>query len=126
MYYNSDTSDRDCTDGMSNSLAIGEVRGFRPRCLNQMTTIRDWRGMRWEVSTGTNMPINGVHRDPGACGANSGTCTNCRWENVASFHEGGAQVLLADGSARFVSENIDTNTWNFLGSIGGGEVIGEW
>ena len=110
---------------MSNVIMVGEVRGFRPRCLNAMTSIRDWRGMRWEISTGTNMPINGVHRD-GGCGAASGTCPNCRWENVASFHEGGAQVLLADGSARFVSENIDFGTWNKLGSIGDGVVTGEW
>ena len=33
-----------------------------------------------------------------------------------SNHEGGVHVLLADGSARFVSENVDYNTWQRLGA----------
>lgn len=45
---------------------------------------------------------------------------------AGSRHTGGAQVLLADGSARFVSENIDINTWWALGTRNGGEVIGEF
>lgn len=128
MYYNSSTSMKDITDGTTNTIAIGEVRGYAPRCRNQLTNIRDWRGMRWEISTGTNMPINGFHRYAGECGAveNEGTCGNCRWENMASFHVGGTQVLLADGSTRFLSENIDFGTFNLLGSIGDGQVVGEF
>ncbi|GAB5444454.1 MAG: DUF1559 domain-containing protein [Fuerstiella sp.] len=127
MYYNSDTQMRDITDGTTNTIAIGEVRGYRPRCVDQITNIRDWRGMRWEISTGTNMPINGIHRSTADCpDGNHGSCPNCRWENMASFHVGGTQVLLADGSARFVSENIDFGTFNSLGSIGDGANTGEW
>ncbi len=43
-----------------------------------------------------------------------------------SWHVGGVQVLLCDGSARFVSENININIWHALGSRGGGEVIGDF
>ena len=43
-----------------------------------------------------------------------------------SRHVGGVQVTLADGSSRFVSENIDLVTWQNVGSIGGREVIGEF
>jgi len=127
-WYNGSARIADITDGTTNQIAVGEVRGYAPRCLNQMASLRDWRGMRWEVSTGTNMPINGVHRYAGECGdvVNEGTCPNCRWENMASFHTGGTQVLLADGSTRFASENIDTTLFRQLGSIGDGGVIGEW
>lgn len=45
---------------------------------------------------------------------------------AGSRHTGGAQVAMADGSARFVSENIDINTWWALGTRNGGEVIGEF
>ena len=47
-------------------------------------------------------------------------------KNASSWHEGGVQVLLADGSVRFASENIDHATWVGLGSIKGGETLGEW
>ncbi len=43
-----------------------------------------------------------------------------------SFHEGGVNVVLMDGSARSVSENIDLGVWRALGTRDGGEVIGEF
>jgi prepilin-type N-terminal cleavage/methylation domain-containing protein/prepilin-type processing-associated H-X9-DG protein len=58
--------------------------------------------------------------------------------NAASYHPGGVQALLADGSVRFISETIDTGrtdlppvvdgasrygVWGALGSISGGEPI---
>jgi prepilin-type N-terminal cleavage/methylation domain-containing protein len=45
---------------------------------------------------------------------------------VNSQHIGGVQLLLCDGSVRFLSENMDVNTWRNLGSIDGGEVIAEF
>ncbi|HQZ67212.1 MAG TPA: prepilin-type cleavage/methylation domain-containing protein, partial [Planctomycetaceae bacterium] len=41
-------------------------------------------------------------------------------------HVGGAQVALGDGTVRFVSANIDLNLWRALGTMNGGEVIGEF
>lgn len=36
---------------------------------------------------------------------------------------GGCNILLCDGSLRFINENIDLNVWRGLGTISGGEVI---
>jgi len=44
----------------------------------------------------------------------------------ASYHEGGAQFVLADGSVRFLSENIDYETYCYLGDRADGQVIGEF
>ena len=44
----------------------------------------------------------------------------------SSRHEGGVHLLLGDGAVRFVSENIDRNTWRALGTRQGGEVVGEF
>lgn len=62
----------------------------------------------------------------------------------SSFHTGGVQVLMGDGSARFISENIDSGNlaavtpgnnsggaspygvWGALGTKSGGEVVGEF
>jgi len=40
-----------------------------------------------------------------------------------SRHPGGVNILKADGSVRFVSQNINLSTWQAMGSISGGEVV---
>jgi prepilin-type N-terminal cleavage/methylation domain-containing protein len=44
----------------------------------------------------------------------------------SSTHVGGVQLLLADGSVKFASNNVDSNAWNAAHSRAGGEVQGEW
>ena len=43
-----------------------------------------------------------------------------------SFHPGGIQMGMADGSVRFVSENVSMDTIKALTSINGGEVLGDF
>ncbi len=60
---------------------------------------------------------------------------------ITSQHAGGAQVLMGDGAVRFISESINTGNltaepvvtgpspygiWGALGSVSGGETIGEF
>jgi prepilin-type processing-associated H-X9-DG protein len=40
-----------------------------------------------------------------------------------SYHPGGVNVLLMDGSARFVKSSINLPTWRALGTRAGGEAI---
>ena len=46
--------------------------------------------------------------------------------SASSYHTGGAQVCLGDGSVRFISENIDNGTWVKLGVRNDGTVLGEF
>ena len=46
------------------------------------------------------------------------------WKAARSRHPGGVNVLIGDGSVRFISETIDLLTWRGLGSRNGGEVRG--
>ena len=43
-----------------------------------------------------------------------------------SLHTGGAHFQLADGSVRFISENIDLTLCRNFHSRNGGEVLGEF
>jgi prepilin-type processing-associated H-X9-DG protein len=43
-----------------------------------------------------------------------------------SNHTGGVNVLLGDGSVRFVTDGVDLATWRALGTSGLGEVVGDF
>lgn len=43
-----------------------------------------------------------------------------------SYHVGGVHSLLADGSVRFISSNINAQLWRSLGTVAGAEVINEF
>jgi prepilin-type processing-associated H-X9-DG protein len=41
-----------------------------------------------------------------------------------SRHPGGVNAAMSDGSVRFFRNSIDLTTWRALGSMAGGEVVG--
>jgi prepilin-type processing-associated H-X9-DG protein len=43
-----------------------------------------------------------------------------------SFHTGGVNVMLMDGSVRFVRSSIVPGTWQSLATRAGGEVVGDF
>jgi len=114
MYYNSKSTFASITDGSSNTIMVSEVRGYRPVAPTSISAVQEGRGMRWEISTGTDLPINAVH---------GYGCGNCRWENASSFHPGGIQVTMGDASVRFMPETVDANTWRSLGAMADGAVV---
>lgn len=48
------------------------------------------------------------------------------WHGFSSDHTGGAQFLLGDGSVRFISENVDMTTYQRLGLVADGQVLGDF
>jgi prepilin-type N-terminal cleavage/methylation domain-containing protein/prepilin-type processing-associated H-X9-DG protein len=57
--------------------------------------------------------------------------TNCCWlanltfsVTASSYHPGGVNLLLCDGSGRFVSNSIGLTTWRAVGTRQGGEILG--
>jgi prepilin-type processing-associated H-X9-DG protein len=43
------------------------------------------------------------------------------WRTARSNHPGGVNLLLADGSLRFVGDDVDSHVWHDLSTIAGGE-----
>lgn len=48
------------------------------------------------------------------------------WRAARSFHPSGVNVLLADGSSRFVQETIDLSVWKALSTRSGGEELDQF
>jgi prepilin-type N-terminal cleavage/methylation domain-containing protein/prepilin-type processing-associated H-X9-DG protein len=99
-------------DGTSSTAMLCEVWGRKYP--NHETIPGDPRGP--ESSRGMNLHTavyfdytpNSYHGNP--------------W-HAASFHPGGVNVLLADGSVHFAPDTIDLATWKALATVFGGEVI---
>ncbi len=48
------------------------------------------------------------------------------YKAARSWHNGGVNLLLADGSVRFVANSIPLETWRSLSTRSGGEVLGDY
>jgi prepilin-type N-terminal cleavage/methylation domain-containing protein/prepilin-type processing-associated H-X9-DG protein len=122
----------DITDGTSNTIAMGEIR---PNC-------GDHHRYGWMAAnalwTATTAPINyptcadqppgytwGGTAPPGSTPCNQ----DANWQTSQGFksrHPGGAQFVLADGSARFIAETVDYLTYQRLGDRRDGQPVGQF
>lgn len=129
---------RDVLDGTSNTLMIGEVlwvdhsnnppgngTGGKPHWATGVPT-----QMSFSTAGGINANWRAYAGAPGQCrGPNTtsgSACGGARHAALQSQHEGGCTVALADGSARFISENIDQNLLNSLATCQTSETVGEF
>jgi prepilin-type N-terminal cleavage/methylation domain-containing protein/prepilin-type processing-associated H-X9-DG protein len=123
------------TDGLSKTIAFGEVR---LACNHHFSDLGWYRTHAW--FTHTAVPINfpsclneGQGNDGGYGGTartNDPALINCNsWNNwttstgFKSRHPGGAQFVFADGSVHFLNEEIDFRNYNRLGDRRDGEVV---
>jgi uncharacterized protein DUF1559 len=122
MFYASKIRIRDIDDGTSQTLAFGEMASPRKNQASHHNTdscSRSWIGSYYRtVRRDTSVPINSSpHTD---VVATNGLC----WARCfASRHEGGAFFTFCDGAVRFLSENIDSTTYNSLATRGGNELV---
>jgi prepilin-type N-terminal cleavage/methylation domain-containing protein/prepilin-type processing-associated H-X9-DG protein len=120
-------------DGMSNTLAVGETAynndgswygaaqkacsGVNPMFNAWTVTLRHSSNFRSTKNPPNMLPGLGF----GGTGSGSGACgTNAVF---GSMHSGGLNFLMADGSARFIKNTINLQTWWALSTRAGAEVI---
>ncbi|HCS55265.1 DUF1559 domain-containing protein [Rubinisphaera sp.] len=126
---------RDITDGLSNTMAVSEclvgspvkemTGGTYTDCDADPATPAKTRGYSWSYGDPDTWTFSAL-RTPNA---RSSDCDRFAvYGNMAarSQHDGGVQVLLADGAVRFVSENINLATWQNLARRNDGNVLGEF
>lgn len=116
---------RDVTDGLSNTIMIGEIR---PLCDN------DFSAQGWVYSDAlwmsTTPPLNWANC-PGDLGYGSTPCkaSSGNWNTSMGFkskHVGGVHFAMGDGTVRFISENINHATYQKLGDRHDNQVVGEF
>jgi prepilin-type N-terminal cleavage/methylation domain-containing protein/prepilin-type processing-associated H-X9-DG protein len=120
------TSIRDITDGTSNTAAIGEVS---VNSKVSASAIGDgafpiWAGGNPNGRTcadayGLGSCLRAMDR---VCGLNL-RMGDPSMLSFGSQHPGGAQFLFADGSVHFLTENINTTTYELLGQRNDGLVV---
>jgi prepilin-type N-terminal cleavage/methylation domain-containing protein/prepilin-type processing-associated H-X9-DG protein len=115
----------DITDGLSNSLMVGE----RPPRLDN--TVGWWAlpgfydNTLWAIGTPVDS-ITGAGPCPDQSYFSPGDLVNyCHTNHFWSFHQGGGNWLLCDGSVRFMDYSAGTTVIPLMATINGGEVIPE-
>jgi len=108
---------RDVRDGLSNTIAVGEVWDVG-RCAGDGGWIYGHaQSAVHTAAESTTAPLNSnSYNDVTSCNG----ITNYEFQ---SMHEGGAFFMMGDGAVRFFSENIDHSTYKALASKDGNELI---
>jgi prepilin-type N-terminal cleavage/methylation domain-containing protein/prepilin-type processing-associated H-X9-DG protein len=112
---------RDVIDGTTNTLLVGEERIGSPdnRWWSEVHGSAGYDAFRqWTDPYAVTSTVRGINNPDSSVGYYG--------QGFGSVHEGGAHFCMADGSVRFISENINIAVFCFLGTKDKGEVVGEF
>ncbi|HVJ85184.1 MAG TPA: DUF1559 domain-containing protein [Caulifigura sp.] len=139
---NSSYGIRDCSDGTSNTLMLSELTFIITPAPtgNDPSPYKDTRGT-WPFGAAGGNNFSAILQPNSSAADRVWGCRTrplefmpCtqnerQWENYAaarSKHTGGVHCTMADGSVRFIADNISQVTWRALASRGGAETVGEF
>jgi prepilin-type N-terminal cleavage/methylation domain-containing protein len=116
----------DLVDGTSNVIFVGEIL---PMCNDHTGGWWYYNGMG-NAHASTSVPINEFTTCTVPKKVTYPACTaqsnwNFSW-GFRSMHPGGAQFLLGDGSARFIAETVNYQTYQRLGGRRDGQSVGNF
>ena len=124
---------RDVLDGTSNTIMIGESY-TDPGYSKDGQSMDYWQigspqtgtwvlggigGTEYSEFVGSTFGRINSRRDPAVNGV-------IMEMSFGSWHVGGAHFTMADGSVKFISENVDLQLYRKLATRAGGEVVGEF
>jgi prepilin-type processing-associated H-X9-DG protein len=117
------------TDGLSHTIMVAEKSTSTLRALNELYPLTFEQTGWWFIGDfgdtlfATSFPPNAYKRVPLRA-------SPARMWSASSLHPGGLNVLMGDGSVRFVKDTIHSSTpgtgiWQALGTRNGGEAIND-
>jgi len=120
----------DITDGTSHTMLMSEA-------IMAADHSADWRGDmlnddeqcgRFMTLNTPNSGIDNIHASEFCENTPELPCTvnENGYVSARSKHNGGVNVSMADGSLRYVLDNIDLKTWKALSTINGGEIFEDY
>ncbi len=126
IFHNSHLRLGDIVDGTSNTFMVGETK-YQTLKAGNPSQYQGWASSDWPLATygapsivaGCVLPINSVKPYP-AVPYNYEEHTRL----FGSMHTGGCHMLRADGSANFVSENMNLQTYQQMGKRNDGLPLG--
>ena len=132
FYRNKSVGLRDVTDGASSTLALGELSknladaawsGAVPGYI--VCSNPSWPGSK--ACEPSALLVLGLAQPPGRAYASTPPdWPAARPGNFWSLHPGGANFLLADGSARFIKATVAAEVFAALATRAGSELVGEF
>lgn len=120
LFINSEVSFGEITDGSSNTLIIGERDGAPIGDTGEIRRAATWcasGSAQW-----SNQCMAPISPEPDYTINTAAFNGPARWNAISSQHPGGVTFGRADGSVDFVTETIDGNVYEALGTKNGGEI----
>jgi prepilin-type processing-associated H-X9-DG protein len=117
---------KDVTDGLSQTIALGESAYYRisedwPIWFGSPRT-NDAVLFKTSLPSVINCAMTLKSPDNLKNGPNGPVDDDCAF----SWHDGGAYFSFGDGSVHWLNEDIDWNTYTYLGTKDDGNVIGDY
>ncbi len=117
----------------NNTQWLGQAVGLYPEDPDQAFAMCEsvgWQNLSYNLMSNTGAPwIRGYHSTTIYYHVGPPNSRSCMYPSgrigtaARSYHSGGVNVALCDGSVRFVGNTIPLATWRAMGSINGGEVV---
>lgn len=116
---------RDMTDGSSNIIMVGERTTLDASAPISITrTAGIWLGIQGDENSILGTASSAETTTPAA--SNNELINQSSPNAFSSPHTGGCHFLMGDGKVRFISENINGDTYTWLAGINDGHVLGEF
>ena len=136
IYRNSRVTYAGVTDGLSNTVFAGEktpyladatwvgiIPGYRHFAYNAFASGTGGIGVNYDYPGAILSAHSGPSLYESPVVIHPPNSPLGHTDEMYSLHPGGANVLLGDGSVRFIKESINLRVWQALNSRSGGEVI---
>ena len=118
-YFAKPTRIKDVLDGTSHTFAVGD--GYT-KFMIEIDGPDHPNAHDFGVWIGTNSQHQNVVAETDLKHIPNGD----RDDSFASSHPGGVQMAFADGSVQYVSENVDMETYSYLGDKADGNIVGDF